>query len=87
MTGGLALALALGVILAESPGVVVPYKQDTWSASEAVKIERRLEGRYELRGDGVSTPYHWVWVPASGPPPSPVVSPQGTEPPAARPRH
>jgi hypothetical protein len=31
-------------------------------------------GRYELEGDGVSTPYVWVWVPnppASPPPPAP----------------
>ena len=26
-------------------------------------------GRYELRGDGVATPYAWVWVP--NPPPAP----------------
>lgn len=28
-------------------------------------------GRYELRGDGVTTPYVWVWIPnpPSGPPP------------------
>ena len=30
-------------------------------------------GRYELRGDGVYTPYSWVWIPAppSAPPPPP----------------
>ena len=22
------------------------------------------EGRYELRGDGAATPFHWVWIPA-----------------------
>lgn len=26
-------------------------------------------GRYELRGDGVTTPYMWVWIP--NPPPAP----------------
>jgi hypothetical protein len=26
-------------------------------------------GRYELRGDGVSTPYRWVWIPNPPPPP------------------
>jgi hypothetical protein len=30
------------------------------------------EGRYELRGDGVSTPYSWVWIP--NPPPAPPAS-------------
>jgi hypothetical protein len=32
-------------------------------------------GRYELYGDGVSTPYYWVWIPAGStlpaPPPPP----------------
>jgi hypothetical protein len=27
-------------------------------------------GRYELRGDGIATPYAWVWVPNPPPPPS-----------------
>ena len=29
-------------------------------------------GRYELRGDGVSTPYRWVWIPnpPTAPPPT-----------------
>jgi hypothetical protein len=37
--------------------------------------ERQVEyqdGRYELRGDGVSVPYRWVWVP--NPPPAPPAS-------------
>ena len=65
------------------PGMTPPYKLDTWATDEAVKIVPQAEGRYELRGDGVSAPYHWVWVPASGPPPKPV-APYGTDPPAAR---
>ena len=81
------LAAALGVLLAESPGVVVPYKLDTWSPQAPVKIEQQAQGRYELHGDGVSTPYHWVWVPASGPPPAPLVPRSGSDPPAARQRH
>ena len=30
------------------------------------------EGRYELRGDGITTPYRWVWIPKAptAPPPS-----------------
>ena len=27
-------------------------------------------GRYELRGDGVSTAYQWVWIPNPPPPPA-----------------
>ena len=37
-------------------------------------------GRYELRGDGVSTPYTWVWVPnppSSPPPAAPTAPPSG----------
>jgi len=34
-------------------------------------------GRYELYGDGVATPYYWVWVPAGAtlpaPPPPPAI--------------
>lgn len=50
-------------------------------------------GRYELRGDGVTTPYVWVWIPnpPSAPPPPPTppsglpASPGATsDPPPAR---
>ncbi len=40
-------------------------------------------GRYELRGDGVTTPYRWVWIPNPPPPPPPSAPPeppQGTPP-------
>lgn len=47
-------------------------------------------GRYELRGDGYGTPYHWIWVPnpPSAPPtpapptfqPSPEAPPASTKP-------
>ena len=39
-------------------------------------------GRYELRGDGVTTPYRWVWIPNPPPPPpsAPPEPPQGTPP-------
>jgi hypothetical protein len=34
-------------------------------------------GRYELYGDGMNTPYYWVWIPAGAtlpaPPPPPVL--------------
>ena len=39
-------------------------------------------GRYELRGDGMATPYVWVWIP--NPPPGPPTSgPPTSDPPAA----
>ncbi len=31
-------------------------------------------GRYELRGDGTTTQYHWVWIP-NPPPPPPAAAP------------
>lgn len=69
-------------------GMVPPYRLDTWSPSETVTIVPQPDGgRYELHGDGVSTPYHWVWVPASGPPPGKLLSPYGTERPGERPRY
>ena len=32
-------------------------------------------GRYQLYGDGASTPYYWAWVPSSGPVPPPPPGP------------
>ncbi len=32
-------------------------------------------GRYELRGDGVTTAYTWVWIPNPFPPPPPPAAP------------
>jgi hypothetical protein len=41
-------------------------------------------GRYELRGDGIATPYTWVWIPNPPPPPPPgppaAMSPPGPPP-------
>jgi hypothetical protein len=36
----------------------------------APAVVRYPHGRYELRGDGVSTAYQWVWIPNPPPPPS-----------------
>ena len=43
-------------------------------------------GRYELRGDGISMPYTWVWIP-NPPPPPPAAAPlaQAPGPPSAPP--
>lgn len=38
-------------------------------APPAPRVVEYPAGRYELRGDGVSTPYTWVWIPH--PPPAP----------------
>jgi len=69
------------------PGMVPPYRLDRWPAGETVKIVPQPDGsRLELHGDGVSAPYHWIRVPASGPPPAKLLSPYGTETPAERQR-
>jgi hypothetical protein len=50
----------------------------------APPVPRAVEyptGRYELRGDGITTPYTWVWIP--NPPPPPAAPP--TAPPAGAP--
>jgi hypothetical protein len=42
------------------------------SAPPAPTVVEFATGRYELRGDGMATPYAWVWIPnpPSSPPPS-----------------
>jgi hypothetical protein len=54
-------------------------------------IVQHAHGRYELRGDGASGPYRWVWIPNPPPPPpvydEPSAEPRGaapSDPPAAR---
>ncbi len=34
------------------------------------------EGRYELYGNGSTTPYYWVWIPAGVTPPTPPPPPR-----------
>jgi outer membrane lipoprotein SlyB len=42
-------------------------------------------GRYELRGDGITTPYQWVWIPTPPPPPPPPPAPAAPPPPPPAP--
>jgi hypothetical protein len=39
-------------------------------ATPAPRIVEYPTGRYELRGDGIGTPYTWVWIPNPPPPPT-----------------
>src|SRR5262245_54763197 len=58
--------------------ILFPYKMDRWSPTESSATVEYPDGRYELRGDGVGTPYHWVWVPKAAPPaPAPGTTPYG----------
>jgi hypothetical protein len=45
------------------------------SAWAGPRVAQYPHGRYELRGDGVSVPYAWVWVPAAA---VPAVTPVGS---------
>lgn len=40
-------------------------------ASAERNVVRYAHGRHVLRGDGVTTPYQWVWIPNPPPPPPP----------------
>jgi len=69
-----------------APAVVYssPAPAPTYTQPQAPQVDREVvfaEGRYILQGDGVSTPYKWVWVPnppapPSGPPPSATPQPR-----------
>jgi hypothetical protein len=45
------------------------------SPAAGQRVVNYPSGRYELYGDGASTPYYWVWIPAGAtlpaPPPPP----------------
>jgi len=67
------------------PGAWSPYYLWWWVdgrvvflPAPTVRVVQYSNGRYELLGDGLAVPYHWVWVPALPPvppPPPPAVSP------------
>ena len=53
------------------PGVWSPYHVWWWTggrvvmlAAPTVTVVPYPNGRYELRGDGMTVPYYWAWVPA-----------------------
>jgi hypothetical protein len=75
-----------------SPSVVAPQPAPaaTAPATASPSVVEHPTGRYELRGDGLATPYVWVWIP--NPPPAPPATPApspaeprtGSVPPAVR---
>jgi Domain of unknown function (DUF4124) len=60
-----------------APGYAPPvvYSPPTGGALAVPSVIQYAHGRYELRGDGVTTPYTWVWVPNPPPPPPPAAPP------------
>jgi len=53
------------------PVSYAPAPNSTVSVAPTPNVVQFSTGRYELRGDGMSTPYTWVWIP--NPPTSPPV--------------
>jgi hypothetical protein len=76
------LALSGATILSgcayREPAVVVPAATPTVVVAPVTseRVVTYPEGRYELRGDGVATPYYWVWIPRGATPPSPPPPPR-----------
>ena len=65
------------------PGFWSPYYVWWWTggrvvmlAAPTVTVVNYPTGQYQLRGDGITVPYSWAWVPAqayiAAPPPPPV---------------
>jgi hypothetical protein len=70
------------------PGVWSPYHAWWWIDGRVVllpsptaTVVQYPTGSYQLRGNGITVPYSWAWVPAVGPlppppaPPAPVAAP------------
>jgi Domain of unknown function (DUF4124) len=77
-------------VYAAPPPVYAPAP--AYAAPAPPPVPRVVEfptGRYELRGDGVYSPYSWVWIPnppvAPPPPPAPTAPPAPLAPPTSVP--
>jgi hypothetical protein len=57
-------------VVVERPYYQTVYVQTPVPAPRYSNVVRYPHGRYELRGDGVSTAYQWVWIPNPPPPPA-----------------
>ena len=57
-------------VVVERPYYQTVYVQTPAPAPRYSNVVRYPHGRYELRGDGVSTAYQWVWIPNPPPPPA-----------------
>jgi hypothetical protein len=71
------------------PTYIVPYAPPTDStlslsppAPPTPSVVEFPTGRYELRGDGISEPYRWVWIPK--PPSTPPAEPSSPGPPSSQ---
>ena len=64
-------APAYGAPASSAPAAPTSYR----TRSASVNVVQYSNGRYVLRGDGVTTAYQWVWIP-NPPPPPPARPPQ-----------
>ena len=74
------------VIYAPSPGGSPSGAPPAPTAPPPPSVVELPTGRWELRGDGISVPYRWVWIPS--PPTTPPAPPDGGTPtpaPSSRP--
>ncbi len=84
--GGTALVYAYAPPVAYAPEPVV-YSQPPAAYAAPAPFPTVVEyptGRYELRGDGVTSAYQWVWIPR--PPPAPPAPPEAAPDPAPQSR-
>jgi hypothetical protein len=72
-----------------APPYVVPYAPPAASSLSLTpaspptpSVVEFPTGRYELRGNGITEPYRWVWIPK--PPTAPPAEPSAPEPPASK---
>ena len=66
-----------------APPVVYQAPPAYYSAPAIPRVVEYATGRYELRGDGVTTAYEWAWIPNPPAAPPPPVEPAPVAPPAA----
>jgi len=72
-------AAETGVATAPPPPLPATTTVIVQAPSAPHRVLTYAEGRYEQRGDGSTTPYYWVWVPANTvaapapPPPTTIV--------------
>jgi hypothetical protein len=68
--------------------VAYPPAPTSYQPASMPRVIEHATGRYELRGDGVTAPYVWVWIPnpPAAPPPPPSAPPAADpDPPRGRP--
>jgi hypothetical protein len=86
--GGGTLVYAATPVYPAPEQVVYAPAPATYAAAPMPTVVEYATGRYELRGDGVTSAYQWVWIPRppTGPPPEVAPEPAPQSAPPARDR-